>query len=86
MVTAYRGQIKDGKIELKDSPALPEGVEVIVVLVEAESEFLPERGITGAELLASPMVGIWADRDDIGDTVEFARELRRKSEQRGSSE
>jgi hypothetical protein len=41
------------------------------------------RGITGAEILASGLVGLWADRDDIQDSVTFAKELRRKAEQRG---
>ena len=28
------------------------------------------------------IVGIWADRDDIGDSVEFARKLRSEAERR----
>src|SRR5437867_811061 len=41
---------------------------------------------TGKELLdalrASGFVGAWADRTDIGDSVEYARKLRREAEQR----
>lgn len=37
------------------------------------------RGLTAANLLASPLVGMWADRQDIGDTFEFARALRGKA-------
>jgi hypothetical protein len=37
---------------------------------------------TGADLLQSGLVGLWADRDDIGDTREFARRLRRQAENR----
>jgi hypothetical protein len=37
---------------------------------------------TGREMLqalkANGFVGAWKDRDDIGDSVEFARELRRR--------
>src|SRR4051794_40553466 len=37
---------------------------------------------TGREMLqvlkANGFVGAWADRDDIGDSVEFARQLRRR--------
>jgi hypothetical protein len=40
---------------------------------------------TGKELLdalvASGFVGMWADRTDIGDSVEFARQLGREAEQ-----
>ncbi len=38
--------------------------------------------MTGETLLASGLVGIWADRTDIGDTLEFARELRKRAETR----
>jgi hypothetical protein len=38
---------------------------------------------TGAELLAAleanGFIGMWADRDDIGDSVEFARKLRERA-------
>src|ERR1051326_8163933 len=42
---------------------------------------------TGREMLqalkANGFVGAWKDRDDIGDSVEFARELRRRVWRRG---
>ncbi len=41
-----------------------------------------QRGITAAELLASDFVGMWADREDIGDTMHFARKLRKQAETR----
>ncbi len=41
---------------------------------------------TGKELLdaliAAGVVGMWEDRTDIGDSVEFARKLRREAERR----
>ncbi|MEJ5311981.1 MAG: hypothetical protein WHX52_19625 [Anaerolineae bacterium] len=37
----------------------------------------PRRTLTAQELLQSDLVGMWADRQDIGDTLEFARNLRR---------
>ena len=43
----------------------------------------------GAELVAllrkDGVIGAWADRTDIGDSVEFARELRRQAETRGTN-
>lgn len=42
-----------------------------------------KRGMTGAELAASDIVGLWADRTDIGDSVEFARQLREQAQRRG---
>lgn len=78
MVSAFQGRVFKGEIRLEENVTLPEGARVIVVLPDDPME----RGITGAELLASGFVGIWADRDDIGDTAEFAEKLRREAEKR----
>jgi glycerol kinase len=59
---------------------LVDTLELEVVLDENADE---PAGITGAELLAAEFIGAWKDRDDIGDTAEFADELRRKSQKRG---
>jgi hypothetical protein len=37
---------------------------------------------TAGDLLESGLVGLWANRDDIGDSREFARRLRRQAENR----
>lgn len=39
--------------------------------------------VTAAEIARSGLVGMWADRDDLGDSREFARRLRREAETRG---
>lgn len=39
-------------------------------------------GGTLGDLVDSSLCGIWEDRTDIGDSVEFARQLRVKAEQR----
>ncbi len=46
-----------------------------------EEQMLPIP-MTGEALLSSGLVGIWADRTDIGDTLEFARELRQRAQTR----
>jgi hypothetical protein len=38
--------------------------------------------LTARELLQSEVVGLWADRGDIGDSLTFARQLRRQAEHR----
>jgi hypothetical protein len=75
---AYRGVVENGEIRLKRGRVLPEGAQVVVVVMQDPS---PDevRGVTGAELLASGLVGLWADREDIADSAGFARELRRKA-------
>ena len=42
-----------------------------------------KRGMTARQLAASEIVGLWQDRTDIGDSVEFARQLREKAQTRG---
>jgi hypothetical protein len=38
--------------------------------------------LTGRRLIGSGLVGMWEDRTDIGDSVEFARKLREKAQRR----
>jgi hypothetical protein len=38
--------------------------------------------MTGRDLLKSGLVGMWADRKDIGDSVAYARKLRTQSQTR----
>jgi hypothetical protein len=38
--------------------------------------------LTARALLQSKVVGLWADREDIGDSLDFARQLRRQAEHR----
>jgi hypothetical protein len=42
-----------------------------------------KRGMTARQLAASEIVGMWQDRTDIGDSVEFARQLRERAQRRG---
>ena len=42
--------------------------------------------LTGKELLNSGLVGIWAKRKDIGDSVTFARKLRAQAQSRGRAQ
>ncbi len=44
----------------------------------------PQRALSAQELLQSGLVGLWADRDDIADSVAFARRMREQAERRHS--
>jgi len=50
---------------------------------QGKASAAPRRTLTAQELLQSDLVGMWADRQDVGDTLEFARDLRHLAEQRG---
>jgi hypothetical protein len=54
--------------------------EVLSFLQALKNEARPIR--TGADMAKSELVGLWADGDDIGDSREFARRLRREAENR----
>lgn len=41
-----------------------------------------KRPLTGVDLLNSDLIGLWADRTDIGDSREFARRLREQAQRR----
>jgi hypothetical protein len=82
----------DGKVFVPDEPVdLPVG-KVAEIRVESgdQPEGLPGISITDPPggpataqgLLLSGIIGLWADRDDIGDSTEFVRRLRRQAEQR----
>lgn len=72
----------DGEVRIAGLP-YKRGDRVEVTLLKEEQ--VAKGGMTGAELLASPLFGMWADRTDIRDSSEFARELREKAQRRCKS-
>ena len=42
--------------------------------------------LTGKEMLKSRLVGMWAKRKDIGDSIAFARRLRAQAQYRGRAQ
>jgi hypothetical protein len=73
---------KDGEIVLKGLPSYRKGEKVELIVLSGPSEEQEPRGMTAADLLKSGLVGIWKDREDIGDSSEFARKLRARVEKR----
>jgi hypothetical protein len=58
-------------------------LRLLEALAKASTPTIPERRLlTGADLLTSGLVGMWADRTDIGDSRDFARQLREKAQRR----
>lgn len=67
---------ENGELRIEFPPDLPPGpVEVEIRLPDAQ-------GISSEEILASDFVGMWEDCTDIGDSVEYARELRQRASRR----
>jgi hypothetical protein len=60
---------------------VPPGMAHIVLAVTSE-ESAPSPRRTLGDLLRSDLFGLWADREDITDSAEFARDLRTEAWQR----
>jgi hypothetical protein len=88
MITAYKQKVTvrpDGGIEVR-VPTLKPGAraEVIVLVTSPKHEVADTRSLdTAGDLLASGLMGLCAGRQELGDSLEYARRLRRTAEQRG---
>jgi hypothetical protein len=63
----------------------PEVLDFIGTLREqgGRDRAIPEaRELTAQDLVQSAIVGMWMDRDDIQDSPDYARQLRRQAERR----
>ena len=82
-ITALRQKVKverGGVINLRSRSRKAGTTAEVIVLVEAERG--TEKAMTAADLLESGLVGMWAERKDIGDNLEFARSLRSQASRR----
>jgi hypothetical protein len=70
----------DRQLHLVVSEDIPPGPAEVVLVIAPDNQ--PKRGLTAGDLLRSPLYGIWKDRTDIGDSLEYARKLRTEAERR----
>lgn len=80
-VTKHTVITEDGKVTVGGLP-YRRGDRVQVIVVK-QGGLGRGRETTARDLLESGLVGIWADREDITDSSEFARQLREKAQTRG---
>ncbi len=71
---------KNGKIELPITE-LPEGT-IVEVIVLSSPLLSKKKVLTARELLDSSVIGLWEERDDITDSLVYARQLREQSQRR----
>src|SRR3972149_11797909 len=71
---------EDHRLVVDAPPDMPAGPAEVVVTALAPGE--PGQAWTLGDLLESGLVGLWRDRTDITDSVEFARGLREAAERR----
>jgi hypothetical protein len=70
---------RQGKLKIPERMNLPVGRIEVILLCEGGNGKLKKRK---KPLSQHPFVGMWADREDIVDSVTFATNLRRTLEQR----
>jgi len=73
---------KDGEILITGLPyKRGQAVEVIIFLPPPTPQ--PRARLTVGQLRRSGLIGLWEDRDDIGDSSVYARQLREQAQERG---
>jgi hypothetical protein len=73
---------RDGEILITGLPyKRGQAVEVIVIVPPEAPQ--PRARLTVGQLRKSGLIGLWQDRDDIGDSSAYARRLREQAQERG---
>jgi hypothetical protein len=72
---------KDGEISLTGLP-YRRGQCVEVIVLPESSVTSTKRYLTASRLLCSELIGVWKDRKDIGDSADYARQLREQAQRR----
>jgi hypothetical protein len=72
----------DRRLHIQVPEDVPVGPAEIVLTITPERNKRPDPRGTAADLAHSPLFGIWADREDIEDSLAYARQLRAQAERR----
>ncbi len=69
----------NGSIEIHSSDLTPGQAVDVIVIVKPVAK--PNRArLTARHLLESGMIGLWEGREDLGDSLAFARQLREQAQ------
>jgi hypothetical protein len=77
-----RGKVKGRSIVFPRPLALPEGTEVVVQIQTFVVTARPVAQADDREFRSLPFFGMWADHDDVQDSVAWVRREREKWQQR----
>lgn len=72
----------DRRLHIRVPEDVPVGPAEIILTITPERNRRAEPRGTAADLARSPLFGIWSDRDDIEDSLVYARQLRAQAERR----
>ena len=84
MEAVQRQQVmtRDGEILITGLP-YKRGQAVEVINIASTETPLPCARLTVGQLRKSGLIGLWQDRDDIGDSSAYACQLREQAQERG---
>ena len=80
-VTAH-GTVRGDGIIFPEGLGLPEGMHVTVSIVPEEADDESEFNESADEIARWPFFGMWADREDMADSVAWVRKIREQWLQR----
>ena len=72
---------KTGELNIANLPVF-QGQQVEVILLLSPTEKPEGARMTARQLLRSELIGLWKDRTDIADSVQYARQLRDQAQTR----
>jgi hypothetical protein len=75
---------KDGEVLLTGLP-YRKGQTVGILVFPEPTAPAPRERLTVGRLRRSGLIGMWQDREDIGDSSVYARQLREQAQQRGKA-
>jgi hypothetical protein len=73
---------KDGEVLITGLP-YKKGQSVEIIVLPRSTTSAPRARLTVGRLRQSGLIGLWQDRNDIGDSSAYARQLREQAQQRG---
>ncbi len=73
---------KDGEILVKGIP-YKKGQVVEIIVLPQPMRTTPRSHLTVRQLRQSGLIGLWKDRNDVGDSAAYARRLRKQAQKRG---
>ena len=83
-IRIYTTVEQDGEIHLSNLP-LKRGQRVEMIVLPEPAAPAERPPLTAADLLASGLIGLWEGREDIADSLDFARRLRDQAQHRNRS-
>jgi hypothetical protein len=83
VIRLHRILEQDGQLLLTGLPYHKgQVIELIVLGDEPSQEDVSPAHLTAADLLKSPLPGLWKDRSDITNSSDYARQLREQAQHR----